>query len=79
MTDSSLQRAQSIIDRAQVDFFKACQSVGNDELSAWFSACLNSACGPIAEKIGHAGVAALLKVWSDDAADKAATRDARVR
>lgn len=46
-------------------------SPSNEQLSAWFNACLNSACGPIEGRYGHVTVAGLLMMWFETAKRKA--------
>lgn len=65
---SELKRAQAVLDREQVAFLGPTPQ--NEQLSAWFNACLNSACGPIADKYGSVVVAGLLQTWADRAAAK---------
>lgn len=72
MSDTKLIRATEIVDRAQATFFREHVSTDKEEISA----CLNSACGPVAERFGHEAVEALLLFWVDIAAAKAKQNDA---
>ena len=76
MSDTKLIRAMEIVDRAQATFFREHVSTDREEISAWFNACLNSACGPVAERFGHEAVMAMLLLWVDTAAAKAKQNDA---
>lgn len=59
--DNSLMKAQAALDREQIAFLGKDPSRG--EISSWFNACLNSACGPVADKYGHVAVEILLMSW----------------
>ena len=52
---------QAILDKAQIAFLGSDPS--NEQISAWFGACLNSACGPVGSKYGNVAVWALLTTW----------------
>jgi len=56
-----LADAQALLNKAQTSFLGADPS--KEQMSAWFNACLNSACGPIGDKYGNVAVYGLLKVW----------------
>ncbi|HRH14624.1 MAG TPA: hypothetical protein PK225_09720 [Azonexus sp.] len=69
----TLQLAQQSLDRAQSQFFKtATTKPSKEHISAWFNACLNSACGPVAEFGGNAAVVGALEMWLATAKAKAA-------
>ncbi len=65
--------AQGVLNREQVAFLGKAPS--KEHLSAWFNACLNSACGPVAERYGDVAVVGLLKLWLDTATGKTAARE----
>ncbi len=59
---------QTILDKAQIEFLGA--NPTNEQISAWFNACLNSACGPVGSKYGNVAVWGLLKTWVATAESK---------
>ena len=63
-----LSAAQAVLDREQTAFLGDAPS--RAQLSAWFNACLNSACGPIKHRYGDAAVVALLETWAEVARGK---------
>ena len=52
---------QLILDQAQIGFLGP--NPTNEQISAWFNACLNSACGPVGARYGNVAVWGLLKTW----------------
>ena len=52
---------QAILDKAKIAFLGSDPS--NDQISAWFRACMNSGCGPVGSKYGNVAVWALLQTW----------------
>ncbi len=71
--NDTLHLAQQSLDRAQSQFFKtATTNPSKGHIAAWFNACLNSACGPVAEFGGDAAVVGLLEMWLATAKAKAA-------
>lgn len=70
--NETLHLAQQSLDRAQSQFFRtATTKPSKEHIAAWFNACLNSACGPIAEFGGDAAVVVLLEMWLATAKTKA--------
>lgn len=61
-------QAQKILDREQIAFLGSDPSKAM--LNAWFTACLNSACGPIKEKYGNVAVWGLLQIWVATVAER---------
>ena len=59
---TDLTEAQAVLDREQVAFLGS--EPERARLTAWFNACLNSACGPVGEKYGDVAVWGLLQVWT---------------
>ena len=64
-----LTDAQTILDREQIAFLG--EAPDRAKISAWFNACLNSACGPVGHRYGHTAVAVLLATWAETARVKA--------
>jgi hypothetical protein len=60
---------QQDIDALQVKHLGP--SPTKEQMSDYFNTLLNSACGPIGSAYGHVAVWALLKMWTDTAAEKA--------
>lgn len=58
---TTLEQAQSVLDREQIAFLG--RDPSRNQISSWFNACLNSACGPVGDKYGHVAVLVLLKTW----------------
>lgn len=73
MSDQMLADAQAVLDREQIAFLGDTQE--RDRMSAWFNACLNSACGPIKSKYGDIAAAVLLQTWADTARSKAEAKE----
>lgn len=72
---SRLNEAQAALDAAQIAFL---MGGGNkNDLNDWFTACLNSACGPIAGKYGDAAVWGMLQIWANEAKAKADEDEAK--
>ena len=67
--DTCLQQAQSVLDREQIAFLG--KDPSRNQISSWFNACINSACGPVGDKYGHVAVLVLLKTWVDTVEKKA--------
>ena len=53
--------AQAALDREQVAFLGDAPS--REQITAWFNACLNSACGPMADRYGHEVAEVMLRLW----------------
>ena len=60
--------ARVILEKGQIAFLGADPS--KEQISLWFNACLNSACGPVGSKYGNLTVWALLKAWVAIVEDK---------
>lgn len=74
--DTRLGEAQKILDRDQIAFLGA--NPDRSDLSAWFNACLNSACGPVGEKYGDIGVYGLLHSWMETVKKRIEAKDGKV-
>lgn len=74
LPDEILDEAQAILDKGQIEFAAL---TSTERTSAWFSACLNSACGAVGSKYGDVAVFGLLKMWMDSVQARIKTNEIR--